>query len=109
MFCGRKKRVYVLLSAINDYSKANHVLPSCNSDFNYVTVVPDVMVIGLQDVWYVGQKNVQLDCRASANPPALLYHWTRSVHSSTVKFATVLLILLDMSSQWVSVVEENSK
>uniref|UniRef100_A0A9J8CM52 Nectin cell adhesion molecule 3 n=1 Tax=Cyprinus carpio carpio TaxID=630221 RepID=A0A9J8CM52_CYPCA len=56
--------------------------PALSKDFRIpyrlnVLFVPDVMVIGLQDVWYVGQKNVQLDCRASANPPALLYHWTR--------------------------------
>uniref|UniRef100_A0A671SM27 Nectin-3-like protein n=1 Tax=Sinocyclocheilus anshuiensis TaxID=1608454 RepID=A0A671SM27_9TELE len=55
----------------------DHILPSCNNDLNYVTVAPDVTVIGQQDVWYVGQKNLQLDCRASANPPALMYLWTR--------------------------------
>nr|XP_055052060.1 nectin-3-like protein [Misgurnus anguillicaudatus] len=37
---------------------------------------PEVSVVGLQEVWYVGQENVKLDCRATANPPAL-FHWTR--------------------------------
>ncbi|XP_016423832.1 nectin-3-like protein [Sinocyclocheilus rhinocerous] len=56
--------------------------PALSKDFRIpyrlnVFFAPDVSVIGQQDVWYVGQKNVQLDCRASANPPALMYLWTR--------------------------------
>ncbi|XP_026081841.1 nectin-3-like protein [Carassius auratus] len=56
--------------------------PALSKDFHIpyrlnVFFVPEVMVIGRQDVWYVGQKDVQLDCRASANPPALLFLWTR--------------------------------
>ncbi|XP_058601141.1 nectin-3-like protein isoform X2 [Onychostoma macrolepis] len=56
--------------------------PALSKDFRIpyrlnVFFVPDVMVTGQQDVWYVGQKNVQLDCRANANPPAILYLWTR--------------------------------
>lgn len=68
------------------------LLISCNNDLNYVTVAPDVMVMGQENVWYVGQKNARLDCRASANPPALLYLWTRSVLSSTLHFVTSNLI-----------------
>uniref|UniRef100_A0A673KVZ7 Nectin cell adhesion molecule 3 n=1 Tax=Sinocyclocheilus rhinocerous TaxID=307959 RepID=A0A673KVZ7_9TELE len=57
--------------------------PALSQDFRIpyrlnVFFSPDVMVMGQQDVWYMGQKNVQLDCRANANPPALLYLWTRS-------------------------------
>ncbi|XP_059370701.1 nectin-3-like protein isoform X1 [Carassius carassius] len=56
--------------------------PALSQDFRIpyrlnVFFAPDVMVNGLQDVWYVGQKNVKLDCRANANPPAFLYLWTR--------------------------------
>uniref|UniRef100_A0A671SKP9 Nectin cell adhesion molecule 3 n=1 Tax=Sinocyclocheilus anshuiensis TaxID=1608454 RepID=A0A671SKP9_9TELE len=56
--------------------------PALSKDFRIpyrlnVFFAPDVTVIGQQDVWYVGQKNLQLDCRASANPPALMYLWTR--------------------------------
>ncbi|XP_067221742.1 nectin-3-like protein [Chanodichthys erythropterus] len=56
--------------------------PALSKDFRIlyrlnVSFAPDVMVMSQEDVWYVGQKNVQLDCRASANPPALLYLWTR--------------------------------
>lgn len=68
------------------------LLISCNNDLNYVTVPPDVMVMGQEDVWYVGQRNVQLDCRANANPPALLYLWTRSVLSSTLHLPLILLV-----------------
>ncbi|KAA0701834.1 Nectin-3-like protein [Triplophysa tibetana] len=38
---------------------------------------PDVVVVGLQEVWYVGQENVKLDCKAAANPPAHVFLWTR--------------------------------
>ncbi|XP_056612527.1 nectin-3-like protein isoform X1 [Triplophysa dalaica] len=38
---------------------------------------PDVVVVGLQEAWYVGQRNVKLDCKASANPPAHVFLWTR--------------------------------
>uniref|UniRef100_A0A3B1KA65 Nectin cell adhesion molecule 3 n=1 Tax=Astyanax mexicanus TaxID=7994 RepID=A0A3B1KA65_ASTMX len=33
-----------------------------------VQFAPDVMVVGQDEVWYVGQENVRLDCRANANP-----------------------------------------
>jgi len=87
-FCVEKMTIYF-------YSKVKFIfclLILCNTEFlinnilNYVTVAPDITVIGQEDVWYVGQKNVQLDCRASANPPALLYLWTRSVLSSTLHY-----------------------
>ncbi|XP_051534632.1 nectin-3-like protein [Myxocyprinus asiaticus] len=42
-----------------------------------VLFAPDVMVLGQEEVWYVGQENVKLDCRANANPPAHLFLWTR--------------------------------
>ncbi|XP_017206634.3 nectin-3-like protein isoform X2 [Danio rerio] len=56
--------------------------PALSRDFRIpyrlnVFFVPDVMVIGGKNVWYVGQKDVQLDCKANANPPALFYLWTR--------------------------------
>ncbi|KAI5098749.1 nectin-3-like protein precursor, partial [Silurus meridionalis] len=38
---------------------------------------PDVMVVGQNDVWYVGQENAKLDCRANANPPPHHFFWTR--------------------------------
>ncbi|XP_043114078.1 nectin-3-like protein [Puntigrus tetrazona] len=56
--------------------------PALSKDFRIpyrlnVFFAPDVMVMGQQDSWYVGQRNVQLDCRANANPPAPFYLWTR--------------------------------
>ncbi|XP_073673463.1 nectin-3-like protein [Garra rufa] len=56
--------------------------PALSKDFRIpyrlnVFFPPDVMVTGQQDVWYMGRKNVQLDCRATANPPAAFYLWTR--------------------------------
>ncbi|XP_077063555.1 nectin-3-like protein [Siphateles boraxobius] len=56
--------------------------PALSKDFRIpyklkVFFAPDITVMGQEDVWYVGQKNVHLDCRASASPPALLYLWTR--------------------------------
>ncbi|KAI4898926.1 hypothetical protein NFI96_028008, partial [Prochilodus magdalenae] len=43
--------------------------------FQYVA--PDVMVVGQDGVWYVGQQNARLDCRANANPLPHLFLWTR--------------------------------
>lgn len=45
-----------------------------------LAVAPDVMVVGQKDVWYVGQENVKLDCRANANPPPQHFYWTRYHH-----------------------------
>ncbi|XP_049322885.1 nectin-3-like protein [Astyanax mexicanus] len=42
-----------------------------------VQFAPDVMVVGQDEVWYVGQENVRLDCRANANPYPHLFLWTR--------------------------------
>ncbi|XP_053503043.1 nectin-3-like protein [Ictalurus furcatus] len=42
-----------------------------------IQFAPDVMVIGQNDVWYVGQENAKLDCRANANPPPHHFFWTR--------------------------------
>lgn len=54
--------------------------------WNLVAVRPDVVVVGLQEVWYVGQENVKLDCKASANPPAHVFLWTRFVQSPTLQY-----------------------
>ncbi|TRY89421.1 hypothetical protein DNTS_010823 [Danionella cerebrum] len=56
--------------------------PALSTDFRIpyrlnVFFAPDVIVMGKKAVWYVGQNNVQLDCKANANPPALLHLWTR--------------------------------
>ncbi|XP_072547451.1 nectin-3-like protein [Salminus brasiliensis] len=42
-----------------------------------VQFAPDVMVVGQDEVWYVGQENARLDCRANANPFPHLFLWTR--------------------------------
>ncbi|XP_017578591.1 nectin-3-like protein isoform X2 [Pygocentrus nattereri] len=42
-----------------------------------VQFAPDVMVVGQDEVWYVGQENARLDCRANANPLPHLFLWTR--------------------------------
>lgn len=47
------------------------------------SVAPNVMVVGQNDVWYVGQENVKLDCRANANPPPHHFLWTRYRHQES--------------------------
>ncbi|MCJ8739888.1 hypothetical protein PDJAM_G00052430 [Pangasius djambal] len=42
-----------------------------------IQFAPDVMVEVQNDVWYVGQENAKLDCRANANPPPHHFFWTR--------------------------------
>ncbi|XP_062872570.1 nectin-3-like protein [Trichomycterus rosablanca] len=66
----------------------NHVLtcvvrhPALDMDFQIpyvlnVQFAPDIMVVGQDEVWYAGQKNAKLDCRANANPPPYRFLWTR--------------------------------
>uniref|UniRef100_A0AAY5EVR2 Ig-like domain-containing protein n=1 Tax=Electrophorus electricus TaxID=8005 RepID=A0AAY5EVR2_ELEEL len=40
-------------------------------------LAPDVLVEGQDEVWYVGQENAKLDCRADANPVPHAFFWTR--------------------------------
>ncbi|CAL8362499.1 unnamed protein product [Lota lota] len=42
-----------------------------------VLYAPDVSVAGYDGDWYVGRENVQLTCRANANPPAHHFRWIR--------------------------------
>ncbi|XP_026882220.2 nectin-3-like protein [Electrophorus electricus] len=42
-----------------------------------VQFAPDVLVEGQDEVWYVGQENAKLDCRADANPVPHAFFWTR--------------------------------
>ncbi|XP_034024379.1 LOW QUALITY PROTEIN: nectin cell adhesion molecule 1b [Thalassophryne amazonica] len=36
---------------------------------------PDVKIEGFDGNWYLNRQNVQLTCRADANPPATIYQW----------------------------------
>ncbi|CAL8401625.1 unnamed protein product [Boreogadus saida] len=42
-----------------------------------VLYAPDISVVGYDGDWYVGRENVQLTCRANANPPAHHFRWIR--------------------------------
>ena len=49
------------------------------------TVAPLVRILGDDKNWYVGQKDVRLECGAKANPPARNFTWMRSVtHTHTL-------------------------
>jgi len=50
-------------------------------------VAPDILVLGYDGDWYVGRENVQLKCRAKANPPAQHLRWIRCV-TTTLTIAT---------------------
>ncbi|XP_068600983.1 nectin-3-like protein [Brachionichthys hirsutus] len=56
--------------------------PALQTDFRIpyqldVQFAPDVSVAGYDGDWYVGQDNVQMTCRANANPPAHHFRWVR--------------------------------
>ncbi|XP_030638847.1 nectin-3-like protein [Chanos chanos] len=56
--------------------------PALQSDFRIpylinVQFAPDIQVSGYDGDWYVGRENVQLKCRAKANPPAHQVRWIR--------------------------------
>lgn len=42
-------------------------------------VAPDISVVGYDGDWYVGRENVQMTCKANANPPAHHFRWIRCV------------------------------
>ncbi|XP_044079020.1 nectin-3-like protein isoform X2 [Siniperca chuatsi] len=56
--------------------------PALQSDFRIpyqlnVQFAPDISVVGYDGDWYVGRENVQMTCKANANPPAHHYRWIR--------------------------------
>ncbi|XP_049896888.1 nectin-3-like protein isoform X3 [Epinephelus moara] len=56
--------------------------PALQSDFRIpyqlnVQFAPDISVVGYDGDWYVGRENVQMTCKANANPPANHFRWIR--------------------------------
>ncbi|XP_041657897.1 nectin-3-like protein [Cheilinus undulatus] len=56
--------------------------PALTSDFRIpyqlnVQFAPDISVVGYDGDWYVGRENVQMTCKANANPPAHHFRWIR--------------------------------
>uniref|UniRef100_A0A3Q2ZVN2 Nectin cell adhesion molecule 3 n=1 Tax=Kryptolebias marmoratus TaxID=37003 RepID=A0A3Q2ZVN2_KRYMA len=56
--------------------------PALQSDFRIpyqlnVQFAPDISVVGYDGNWYVGRENVQMTCKANANPPAHHFRWIR--------------------------------
>ncbi|XP_019903544.1 nectin-3-like protein [Esox lucius] len=56
--------------------------PALNTQFRIpyqlnVQYAPDITVLGYDGDWYVGRENVQLTCKANANPPARHFKWIR--------------------------------
>ncbi|XP_037603873.1 nectin-3-like protein isoform X3 [Sebastes umbrosus] len=56
--------------------------PALQSDFRIpyqlnVQFAPDISVVGYDGDWFVGRENVQMTCKANANPPANHFRWIR--------------------------------
>ncbi|KAJ8266728.1 hypothetical protein GJAV_G00134030 [Gymnothorax javanicus] len=56
--------------------------PALQRDFRIpyllnVQSAPDIVLGGYHGDWFVGQENVELQCRADANPPPRSFTWTR--------------------------------
>ncbi|XP_023260607.1 nectin-3 isoform X2 [Seriola lalandi dorsalis] len=56
--------------------------PALQGDFRIpyqlnVQFAPDISVVGYDGDWYVGRENVQMTCKANANPPAHHFRWIR--------------------------------
>lgn len=49
---------------------------------------PDISVVGYDGDWYVGRDNVQMTCKANANPPAHHFRWIRCGSVSVTSFTT---------------------
>ncbi|XP_030602956.1 nectin-3-like protein isoform X2 [Archocentrus centrarchus] len=56
--------------------------PALQNDFRIpyqlnVQFAPDISVVGYDGDWFVGRENVQMTCKANANPPAHHFRWIR--------------------------------
>ncbi|XP_028840485.1 nectin-3-like protein isoform X3 [Denticeps clupeoides] len=56
--------------------------PAMQSDFRIpfqlnVQFAPDILVVGYDSNWFVGRENVELKCKAKANPSAHHFRWMR--------------------------------
>ncbi|XP_061596909.1 nectin-3-like protein isoform X1 [Cololabis saira] len=56
--------------------------PALQNDFRIpyqlnVQFAPDISVVGYDGDWHVGRENVQMACKANANPPAHHFRWIR--------------------------------
>uniref|UniRef100_A0A8C6SEU3 Nectin cell adhesion molecule 3 n=1 Tax=Neogobius melanostomus TaxID=47308 RepID=A0A8C6SEU3_9GOBI len=56
--------------------------PALQTDFRIpyqlnVQFAPDISVVGYNGDWFVGLENVQMTCKANANPPAHHFRWIR--------------------------------
>nr|XP_015816501.2 nectin-3-like protein isoform X1 [Nothobranchius furzeri] len=56
--------------------------PALQNDFRIpyqlnVKFAPDISVVGYDGDWYAGRENVQMACKANANPPAHYFRWIR--------------------------------
>ncbi|XP_030009133.1 nectin-3-like protein isoform X2 [Sphaeramia orbicularis] len=56
--------------------------PALQNDFRIpyqlnVQFAPDISVVGYDGDWYIGRENVQMTCKANANPPAHHFRWIR--------------------------------
>lgn len=44
-------------------------------EFTSLSDEPEVTIEGFDGNWYLNRQNVQLTCRADANPPVTIYSW----------------------------------
>ncbi|XP_072302517.1 nectin-3-like protein isoform X3 [Eucyclogobius newberryi] len=56
--------------------------PALQTDFRIpyqlnVQFAPDISVVGYDGDWFAGRENVQMTCKANANPPAHHFRWIR--------------------------------
>lgn len=63
-------------------------------------VAPDISVVGYDGDWYVGRENVQMTCKANANPPAHHFRWIRWVYSvCDLSISLICFFFIDPTGQ----------
>lgn len=63
----------------HDYNCPVHNSAHVSFNTSFVPDAPEVIMMGYDGNWFVGRENVQLKCKADANPTPSAYIWSRYV------------------------------
>lgn len=71
------KWLYLEHCSLRPFTVSGHFVVMSHNCFSLSSVAPDITVVGYDGDWYMGRENVQMTCKANANPPAHHFRWIR--------------------------------